>query len=117
MTPASKSDLLLPGGSEFAKFMAAVGSCCAQTRLMLANAWFFAVPSGRCCAPAIALAASFCAQMEKMELTAAEMTLVSEREAARKNKDFAKADTIRKMLEERGVIIEDTPAGPRITKK
>lgn len=54
---------------------------------------------------------------EKMELTVEEGTLVSERETARKKKDFARSDAIRKDLEERGVIVEDTPAGPRITRK
>ncbi|MBU2496046.1 MAG: cysteine--tRNA ligase [Candidatus Omnitrophota bacterium] len=54
---------------------------------------------------------------EKMELTAEEETLISERETARKKKDFAKADAIRKDLEGRGIIVEDTPAGPRITRK
>ncbi|MFA5392985.1 MAG: cysteine--tRNA ligase [Candidatus Ratteibacteria bacterium] len=54
---------------------------------------------------------------EKIELTAEEETLVSERETARKKKDFARSDAIRKDLEERGIIVEDTPAGPRVAKK
>jgi cysteinyl-tRNA synthetase len=36
---------------------------------------------------------------------------IEERTAARKNKDFAKADAVRKELEEYGVILEDTPKG------
>ena len=32
-------------------------------------------------------------------------------------KDFAKADSIRKTLEEHGLVIEDTAAGPRTTRK
>ena len=43
-------------------------------------------------------------------------TLVSaqlrEREEARKSKDFTRADAIRDMLAEAGIIIEDTPHGP-----
>jgi cysteinyl-tRNA synthetase len=35
------------------------------------------------------------------------------RDEARKAKDFAKADTIRKLLTEAGVEIEDTKEGPR----
>ena len=38
--------------------------------------------------------------------------LVAERTAAKKNKDFAKADEIRNQLTARGVIIIDTPNGP-----
>ena len=38
--------------------------------------------------------------------------LVAERTAAKKNKDFARADEIRNQLTARGVIIIDTPNGP-----
>ena len=38
--------------------------------------------------------------------------LVAERTAAKKAKDFAKADEIRNQLTARGVIIIDTPNGP-----
>lgn len=39
--------------------------------------------------------------------------LVAQREAARKRKDFAEADRVRKLLAAEGVQIEDTPSGPR----
>ncbi len=39
--------------------------------------------------------------------------LVSERQEARANKDFARSDEIRDLLAAEGVSIEDTPAGPR----
>jgi cysteinyl-tRNA synthetase len=39
--------------------------------------------------------------------------ILEEREQARKCKDFARADAIRKQLSERGITIEDTPKGPR----
>lgn len=42
--------------------------------------------------------------------------LVQEREAAKKSKDFAKADALRKAIKDQGYTIEDTPAGPRIQK-
>jgi cysteinyl-tRNA synthetase len=37
--------------------------------------------------------------------------LIAERAAAKKAKDFAKADGIRSSLKERGIILEDSPAG------
>jgi cysteinyl-tRNA synthetase len=45
-----------------------------------------------------------------MEITA----LVEQREQARKSRDFAAADAVRKLLKERGWVLEDTPAGPRV---
>ncbi len=41
------------------------------------------------------------------------MLLVNAREQARKDKDFKKADELRKKLLENNVVLEDTPAGPR----
>ncbi len=43
--------------------------------------------------------------------------LVSEREEARKNKDFTKADTLRKELDNLDYLIEDSETGPKIYKK
>jgi cysteinyl-tRNA synthetase len=43
-------------------------------------------------------------------------SLVAEREAARKRRDFARADAIRDELAGRGITVEDTPAGPRWKK-
>lgn len=42
--------------------------------------------------------------------------LVQERQDAKKNKDFTRADEIRKTLEAQGIMIEDTPAGPKWKK-
>ena len=42
--------------------------------------------------------------------------LVSERELARKSKDFPCADDLRKKVEGLGYIIEDTPLGPLVLK-
>jgi cysteinyl-tRNA synthetase len=39
--------------------------------------------------------------------------LVAAREAARKRRDFAEADRVRDALAAEGIVIEDTPAGPR----
>ena len=37
--------------------------------------------------------------------------LIEERQAARKAKNFARADEIRNMLSERGILLEDTREG------
>jgi cysteinyl-tRNA synthetase len=39
--------------------------------------------------------------------------LIAEREEARKRKDYAESDRIRKVLLAEGVVVEDTPGGPR----
>lgn len=41
------------------------------------------------------------------------MKLVNEREQARKNRDFKKADELRRQLSQKGVALEDTAEGPR----
>ena len=38
---------------------------------------------------------------------------LDQRQAARQRKDYAAADTIRDQLQEAGVVVEDTPRGPR----
>lgn len=43
--------------------------------------------------------------------------LIKERELARKSKDFKKADAIRKQLEEKGILLKDTPQGTEWTIK
>ena len=43
--------------------------------------------------------------------------LIAERTAAKKNRDFTKADEIRAYLLEKGVVIEDTRAGVRWSYK
>ncbi|MEA4922986.1 MAG: cysteine--tRNA ligase [Eubacteriaceae bacterium] len=43
--------------------------------------------------------------------------LVDERQQARKNKDFARADEIRDILKERGITLKDTPQGVQIIKE
>jgi cysteinyl-tRNA synthetase len=41
--------------------------------------------------------------------------VLTERQAARERKDFAAADGIRDGLRAAGVLVEDTPSGPRWT--
>lgn len=48
-----------------------------------------------------------------VELTEEERVLIEQREAARKARDWATADRLRAELAARGLIIEDTPQGPR----
>jgi cysteinyl-tRNA synthetase len=43
--------------------------------------------------------------------------LVEAREAARKEKQWEHADKLRRELQQFGYSVEDTSAGPRITKK
>ncbi|MCL5003957.1 MAG: glycosyltransferase [Patescibacteria group bacterium] len=43
--------------------------------------------------------------------------LLKEREKARANKDFSRADAIRKQIEDLGFLIEDGPQGPKILEK
>ena len=45
-----------------------------------------------------------------------EWKLVEKRSMAKKNKDYARADQIRKELEERGYLVKDTPKGPVLEK-
>jgi cysteinyl-tRNA synthetase len=43
--------------------------------------------------------------------------LIDERQAARKNKDFARSDEIRDLLKARGITLKDTPQGVQIVKE
>lgn len=43
--------------------------------------------------------------------------LIDERQTARKNKDFSKADDIRDLLLEKGIVLEDTPTGVKWSYK
>jgi cysteinyl-tRNA synthetase len=43
--------------------------------------------------------------------------LIDEREQARQAKDYARADRIRDLLRDKGVVLEDTPSGPRWKKE
>ncbi|MBW2982449.1 cysteine--tRNA ligase [Candidatus Woesearchaeota archaeon] len=55
-------------------------------------------------------------QHEKVKVSDEIKKLVEEREKARKEKDWEKADKIRDELKEKGYVVEDSSAGPRIKK-
>ena len=55
---------------------------------------------------------------EKEELLDSDIdSLIQERNDARKNKNFARADEIRDLLTEKGIVLEDTPQGVRWRRK
>jgi len=51
------------------------------------------------------------AKEEKVKVSDDIEKLIKEREEARKNKDYDKADKIRDKLKEKGIVLEDTPQG------
>ena len=54
---------------------------------------------------------------EKAEITEEEKQLIKDRETARAEKDFAKADKLRDKLKQKGIVLEDTPQGIRWKKE
>jgi len=56
-------------------------------------------------------------EKEKLVLDEKLKELVEQREQARKEKDWDKADKIRLEIEKLGMTIEDTPEGPKVKKK
>jgi cysteinyl-tRNA synthetase len=51
--------------------------------------------------------------LKEVEVPAEIAALVEARQAARKAKDFKRADTLRDELKARGWVVEDTPRGAR----
>jgi len=56
----------------------------------------------------------FLEEVEERDLTKEEKELVQKREDARKARNYKSADKIRDDLAKKGVIVEDTPKGPRV---
>jgi len=54
---------------------------------------------------------------EKVEIPKQVQELIDKREEARKKKDFKLADKLRKEINSKGFIVEDTSEGPRVRKK
>lgn len=54
---------------------------------------------------------------KKFSVPVAVKKLVAEREQARKVRDWARADALRNSIAHKGFVVEDSPAGPKITKK
>ncbi len=57
------------------------------------------------------------AKWEEVELSDREKQLVDDRQQARAEKNFKRADEIRNILEKGGIILEDTPEGIRYRRK
>ena len=55
--------------------------------------------------------------IEQSDLPSDVQTLVAQREAARKEKDFTKADELRKKIDEAGYEIKDSAEGPELSRK
>jgi len=55
--------------------------------------------------------------LEARKLDESILSLVNQREDARKNDNFVLADNLRKKIENKGYLIEDTAFGPRLKKK
>ena len=53
---------------------------------------------------------------ETVEVEPEIQALIDERQAARKAKDFARADEIRDILKEKGITLKDTPQGVQIIR-
>jgi cysteinyl-tRNA synthetase len=56
-------------------------------------------------------------QEEKLEISSELQRLIDERALARKNRDFTRSDSLRKELESKGILVEDTKQGQRWRKK
>ena len=56
-------------------------------------------------------------EKEELVLTEEIKKLIQKREEARAKKDWALADKIRSEIESKGIIVEDTPEGPKVKKK
>lgn len=55
-------------------------------------------------------------EIEEEKLSREELKLIEQREEARKNKAYEKADHIRNILRKKGIVLEDTPQGVRWKK-
>ncbi len=56
-------------------------------------------------------------EKEKNPLDEQAKNMIQERETARKKRDFERADQIRRALNAMGIVLEDTPKGPRWKRK
>ena len=57
------------------------------------------------------------AQMSRGEVPAEVIALLSEREEARRSKNWARSDELRLAIENLGFALKDSPKGPVVTKK
>ena len=65
-----------------------------------------------------AVSAELAAQLAEQKITDAEIeALIAQRNEAKKNRDFKRADAIRQEFTEKGIILEDTKEGVRWKRK
>jgi len=55
-------------------------------------------------------------EMKEEKIPASILDLVAKREEARRRKDWAQADALRKQMKEQGYIVEDSASGPKVKK-
>jgi cysteinyl-tRNA synthetase len=94
-----------------------LGGAGALGLLQMSPSGWFKMRSDRLIASANADPQQFKAVLDQVAEESRIESLIQERNAAKKARDFARADAIRKQLADEGVLLEDTPQGVRWVRK